>query len=112
MFALGQLEVFRVVVNRDRVFAVILRLALRLICNQVNELFLLQAFFKIRVESILDLIIGAPIDMSCNLAPSRLVPQVELDNLSILLQGPLFLNNIWIQVMVPPFSALLSNSAW
>ena len=37
---------------------------------------------------------------------------MQLDNEHVFLHGPLALADVWIQVIMPSFSALLSNAPW
>ena len=37
---------------------------------------------------------------------------MEFNDLNILLNGPLSLADVWVKVVVPPFSALFADATW
>ena len=38
--------------------------------------------------------------------------KMEFNDLNVFLDGPLSLADVWVEVVMPPLSALLANSTW
>mmetsp|Transcript_23453 Transcript_23453/g.47801 ORF Transcript_23453/g.47801 Transcript_23453/m.47801 type:complete len:280 (+) Transcript_23453:295-1134(+) len=79
--------------------------------NLVRDLPLL-AFVKCRVPSVLHLVVGPPLETTSNLCP--LVPKLTvcLHHDLVLICAPVLLVDVWLQVVVPPFTALLPIPPW
>ena len=78
--------------------------------NHLHKLSVLEPFFKVRIVSILDLIVGASGDELGHLAPASVVFAVQPHDEQVLLERPLALDDVGRQVMVPALPALLANA--
>ena len=72
----------------------------------------MESLGKIRVEPVLDSVVGSTSYLFSDVTPSVAVDQVEFNDLNVFLKGPLLLADIWVKVVVPTFPTLLANSAW
>ena len=70
----------------------------------------MQSLGKIRVESVLDRVVGSASYLLGNVTPPVAVDQVQFNDLNVFLQGPLLLADVWVEVVVPALSALLADS--
>ena len=85
---------------------------LDILLEQLLKLRVLKALLQVGVVSIFDLIISAARDISGHLTPARIKFHEKLNDYEILSQGPLFLHNMWVQMMVPALTTLLANTPW
>ena len=83
-----------------------------LILEESDKAGLVQTLAQIRIVSILDGVVCAAIHLLGNVAPSVTVHKMQLDNEHVFLHGPLALADVWIQVIMPSLSTLLSNAPW
>ena len=66
---------------------------------------------QVRIISVFNCIIGTAIDLFRNVTPPVTVLQMEFDDHDVFLHGPLFLADVWVQMVVPSLPALLANAA-
>ena len=58
--------------------------------------------FKCGIVVVLNMVVGAAFQVLCDLRPAVAVDLMVLEDLVILLYGPLHLLNVWVQMIVPP----------
>lgn len=66
---------------------------------------------KASIEPILDVIVNASRHKLLDLNPLVAILLVELHKLEVLSEGPLFLVKVGINIVVPPFPALLADAS-
>ena len=82
------------------------------VTDNADEGFVLQLLGEIRVESIFNRVVGPTRDFSSDATPLVAVDAIQSDYFHIFFYRPFVLADIWIQVDVPAFSALLTNTSW
>ena len=68
--------------------------------------------FESRIKPVFNVVVGSTGYKLCDFRPLIAVLSVGLDNGSVFFLSPLVLLDIRVQVVVPPFSTLLSNPSW
>jgi hypothetical protein len=66
--------------------------------------------FECGVETIFDRVVGSTWHVSSDQAPFLTILQEQFHEALVFFESPLVLDDIWVKVVVPSFSALLSNS--
>lgn len=113
------LEFFaRVFVGRDGVFLLVDAFALPLQTFFIFSLLVIYVFletvvhFQSRIEPVFDCVVSSSGHEFGNKWPLFAVLEVQIHKPFVFFQGPLVFGDVWVQVIVPSFAALLSYSAW
>lgn len=80
--------------------------------EEFDKLWLIQSLLQVRVKSIFDRVVCTSIKLFDHLTPADTLHKVQPDDELILLSRPLALVDLWVKVVVPSFSTLLSNTTW
>ena len=72
----------------------------------------MQSPGQIGVESIFDGIVCPPHEFLGDIAPPVTVNEIQLDDFNIFFKCPLGFANIWVKLIEPAFSTLLSYATW
>ena len=76
------------------------------------KFFVVQTPLEIWIVSIFDLIICTTINMSRHFTPARIILQEKFNDQEIFFEGPLFLYDIRIKMMMPALATLFTYASW
>jgi hypothetical protein len=69
-------------------------------------------FSKASIKSVFNIVIDSAWHESLNLNPFVSKRFMKFHQLKVFSNRPFFFIQVWINIIIPPFSTLLSNSAW
>ena len=88
----------------------LLRLPVVVLVDYGDEGLVVEALFQVRVVSVFDLIVCASGNISSNLTPPGRVSQEEMSDEDVLLQAPLLLHDVRVEMVMPALTALFSDA--